>query len=603
MRRMIAVSVVVAAAATIVSLALLERRPAGPQYTFLICLDAVRPDHMSCYGYAVKTTPRIDELAAQGTVFEDAISQAPWTTPSIATILSSSFPCQHGARRGGGAGIPYGGLASNFIETLGSLGYETALFTGGIAIKEKVPGADLTDGALKWLRNNLDKQCFIVIHDYETHSPYIATPDCIAALDPGYEGPYKLSFGNLDLLKKARVGRLGDAVNLTAADTKHIKALYDCQIRRADAAIGALVDSLLAWNRLKRSMIVVFADHGEEFLEHGSIDHGQTVYEESIKVPLIIYCPSVAPKPERVRDQVGLIDIAPTIFDILGIQKPATFEGVSLAPFMSSRFTASPGTTRPCGLPVECLVAESIARRSEKKALRRPPWKLIFDPFFGAVELYDLSKDPHETMNVIDANPEVASRLTETLLVMQKYYPGGWCMAWRGDNGRRVKGEVAVDGSLVEAVAHNFFPEIDVRTDTLATTEDWKTARFATTSGDQWKGIEVRMAEPADATINLTRGDSAPLRANSLRAVIGKSGKRSQFPIPLSPDRARIERGDLRDLFLRQDSVPGSTTLEGPPGEDWNCVIYWLEPGSEPAAKAAKDKELRKQLKAIGYIE
>ena len=590
MRRFALVTIAAVAILGILSLVLVKGRRPIPQYVFLICLDAVRPDHLSCYGYTRNTTPGIDRLADKGVLFEDAVSQAPWTTASIVTIMSSTFPCQHGARRTEGSRVPYQGLTGDFISTLGSLGYQTALFTGGIAIKDKVPARELTEAAWKWLKENRDRKCCVVIHDYETHSPYVATPDCVEALDPGYQGPFKYRFGDLDLLKKARVGRLEDVLKLTPSDLRHIEALYDCQIVRSDAAVGAFLDSLGAWGCLERSMVILFSDHGEEFLEHGSIDHGQTVYDESIRVPLIVYCPALTTKAERIDSQVGLIDLAPTIFDALGIEKPATFEGVSFAPLISARFKRSGETARPCGLPADCLVAESIARRSEKKALRCPPWKLIFDPFFGAVELYNLADDPHEGRNIIDANPEVTSRLTQTLLVMEKYYPGGWCIAWRAEGGK-VRGRVTVDTSMIEAAAHSFFPDIDPETDSLVTSADWKTVRFSTAGGAAWRGLEVRMAERANATFALKTTGRDAQRPAGLQAAIGATGETSGFPFTLSPDRARVERKDLRDLFKRADV------------EAWNYLVFWLEPGSEPAAKAQKDKELRRQLKAIGYLE
>ncbi|HVP56463.1 MAG TPA: sulfatase [bacterium] len=603
MRKAIATAAaIVAVVAALISLA--ARKPAPPQYVFMLCFDATRPDHLSCYGYSVKTTPRLDQLAAHGVVFDDAVSQAPWTTPSVATIMSSSFPCQHGARRSEGSRVPYTGLATNFIESLGPQGWQTGLFTGGLAIDQKIPSADLTRGVLTWLKENKDKRCFAVIHNYGTHSPYVADAECIEALDPGYRGRFRLSFGDFDVLKQARVGRLGEVLHLTDADLKHVKALYDCQIMSADAALGTLVDSLKTWGLLKRSMIIVFADHGEEFLEHGSIDHGQTVYEETIRVPLVIYCPSLVSRAKRIPEQVGLIDLAPTILDILGYPKPAEFEGRSLAPLFSSHFKASPDSIRPCGLPYRYLVAESIARRSEKKALRCPPWKLIFDPVFGGVELYDISKDPHETNNLIDTRPEVAARLTHTLLVLEKYYPGGWCIAWRGPASGAVSGKVEVDSSLVESLAHNFYPELDTRTDSLTTSGDWRQTRFLTGAADGWKAVEIRMADRACGTINLKAkgATGAPSQAPSLLTTLGKGTSLWPFPIKICPDSARVDRSNLHDLFRSLDLATGAPG--GSSGRaSWQCVVYWLEPGSEPTAKVAKDRELRKQLKAIGYIE
>ena len=593
MRRVFAILIAVAAAAAIAVVAVKGHRQA-PQYVFLICLDAVRPDHLGCYGYGADTSPSIDALAGEGFLFEDAVSQAPWTTPSIATVLTSTFPSQHGARRTEGSRVPYSGVPSSFIETLRNLGYQTALFTGGIAIKDKVPGSELVSSALRWLRENMGNRCCVVIHDYETHSPYIGTPACIEALDPGYSGPFKLRFGEMEVLRRARVGRLGEVLNLSEGDIRHIKALYDCQIIEADKAVGSLVDSLAAWDRLDRSMIIVFSDHGEEFLEHGSIDHGQTVYEESIRVPLVIYCPAFGTKPVRIRQQAGLIDLAPTIFDALRIKKPATFEGITLLPLMSGRAGATRETVRPCGIPAGCLVAESIARRSEKKALRCPPWKLIFDPFYGASELYDISTDPGETANLIEVRPDVASRLADTLLVMSKYYPGGWCIAWRGAPDRpggQVEGKISVEADVIEAVPHDFFPGVDTETDSLITAQDWRGVRFFTPLSSGWKGVEIRMEGPSGATVDVRFTKGAASGASRPAVRLGETGTTVELPAIVKPEDARVERANLRDIFLEAERT------------GCECVIFWTEPGSEPTARARRETELRQQLKAIGYVD
>ncbi len=568
----------------VVAAFLLWPRPGTPRYVFLICLDAVRPDHLGCYGYTRATSPRIDQLAGEGALFEDAITQAPWTLPSIATVLSSTFPCQHGARRTEGTRVAYGGVPLNFVETLNSHGFETSLFTGGLTLNGKVPAAELSEAALDWLSERLDRKCFIVIHHYDTHSPYTASPECIERLDPGYQGRFRYRFGDFEMLRQARVGRLAEVIDLSPEDLTHIKALYDCQIMRGDSSIGIIADSLRAWGRLEEAMIIVFADHGEEFLEHGSIDHGQTVHEEILRVPLVIYCPSLITAPRRVERQVGLIDIGPTILDAVGVDKPSYFEGLSLMPLVSDRFDAPGSEKRPCGLPASCLISESIARRSEKKAIRRPPWKLIYDPFFGAGELYDISNDPFEHDNLIEIHPLTVSRLTDTLLTMQRYYPGGWCIAWRDLQGHgAVRGTVRVSGKIIEALGHNIFPEIDRETDLLVVADDWKTVRFTARAGPDWQGIEIRMGGKTDADLAITLGGRLPAST-----AIGYSVTQPEFPLALSPSQAAVERSNLHTLF-------GNPEVE--------CVIYWIAPGTEPTATRKSQAELRQQLKAIGYIE
>jgi hypothetical protein len=570
----------VAAAVAVVAL---RPRPRNPHIVFMICLDAVRPDHLGCYGHPGNTSPRIDALAEDGARFADAVTQAPWTLPSIATVLSSTFPCQHSARRTEGTQIAYKGLAHNFVETLYSMGFQTSLFTGGLTIETKVPPEELSGAALDWLKPRLDERCLVVIHHYYTHGPYTADARSIERLDPGYNGRFKYRFGDFEMLKQARVGRLADVVRLSDRELEHVKDLYDCQIMRADASVGMIVDSLRAWNRLDESMIIVFADHGEEFLEHGSIDHGQTVYEETIKVPLVVYCPAFISKPAVVERQVGLIDLAPTILDALGIQKPSYFEGLSLMPLVSDRFEAPREPRRPCGLPASCLITESIARRNEKKSLRRPPWKLIYDPFFGAAELYNISSDPHERSNLAASRPGKVEELTDSLLVMQKFYPGGWCVAWREPAQGPVRGKVNVQAALLEALAHNFFPEIDVETDSLVVSPDWHTVRFGTPGGTGWQGVEIRMAARGDVELDLTLDGRRPARTR-----VGYSAAETGFPLHVTPAEAAVDRKDLQTLF----SDPAT-----------ECVVFWIEPGSAPTAKTKAQAELRKQLKAIGYIE
>ncbi len=575
-----------------------------PDYIILIFMDAVRPDHLSCYGYDKTTTPHIDKLASGGIVFDQAISQAPWTLPSVATVLTSTFPCQHGAGRVQGRNVALSGKKGTLGEILSSKGYRTCamstakIYTNQLGLRrgfqesfiigkgnplEKVAANTLTEAAIRWLRKNRGKKCFLLIHHYDTHYPYVASAACIEKFDPDYDGRYRLQFGDVSLriLKKARLGKLAEAVNLSAKDIEHIKALYDCEIARTDAAIGRLIDSLDVWGCLEKSMIMVSADHGEEFLEHGSIEHGQTVYDESIRVPLIIYYPKLIKQPVRISDQVGLIDVAPTILDAAGIEVPTYFEGISLLRFIRAKPVSVP-KQRPCGLPVRCLIAESIAHRTERKAIRCPPWKLIFDPFFGAVELYNIKNDPLERENLIKTNRETAHKLTSMLLSsMEQYYPGGWCIAWRDPKERRVRVTLTLSLPATEVVAHNFFPHAGDSPDSLEMSRDKRRIFFMTKGDVDWRGVEVRMASRAKVTIEIGG-------VNQIAASIGETTSSLPTPLIVSPEEAKVERSHLQALFAQSSA-------------QW--IIFWLEPGSQPGATAARQDELRRKLKAIGYID
>jgi hypothetical protein len=569
-------------------------------------MDAVRPDHVSCYGYERNTTPRIDELAGRGAVFDDAIAQAPWTLSSVATLLSSTFPCQHGAKRIEGRNVPLQNTATTIGEILTSEGYLTcAMSTAKIFIPalglsqgfaeyhviggtknilEKVAAPQLTDAAVSWLRKNRDEKCFLVLHHYDPHSVYIAGEECLSRFDPGYEGPFRFRFGSLDILQKAKVGRISEAVDLTDADIHHIKALYDCEILRTDRAIGRLVDSLEAWGSLEETMIFVTADHGEEFLEHGSIEHGQTVYEETIKVPLVLFCPPLVDGPLRVKNQVGLIDVAPTILDALSIERPQHFEGKSLMPFVSSDFGPIDESPRPSGIPAGCLISEAVIHRSEKKALRWPPWKLIFDPFFGATELYHIAEDPGERDNLIETREDIVEGLTDVLLLMEPYYTGGWGVAWRGARGNgRVRGRLTMDQGLLEATSHNFYPDVYPESDSLTISPNRMEVFFSSGMGQSWRGVEARMRSAARTRFDITFNGR-----KRLDVMIGHRLQNVEFPIALEPSSALVARQDLHDLFKNSDA---------------DCIIFWVGPGSHPTATEEKMDELRKKLKTIGYIE
>jgi hypothetical protein len=466
-------------------------------------------------------------------------------------------------------------------------GFQESYIIGGERdVLEKIAAQQLSEAAIAWLRSHRDDRCFLLLHHYDTHYPYKATPACMNRFDPDYNGEYRLRFGDssLRILKKARVGRLAE-IGLTEADIRHIKALYDCEILRTDASIGALVDSLDAWGRLDRAMIIITADHGEEFLEHGSIEHGQTLYDESLRVPLVVFSPSQVDAGSKVSEQVGLIDLGPTILQSEGIGIPESFEGRSLMPLISDRFEAPPDQVRPIGLPYSCYVAESIAHRPEKKALRCPPYKIIFDPFFGTTELYNIEVDPHETHDLSGERPDLAMQMLDVLLTaMEPYYSGGWRIAWRGpDKAAVIEGMVDIPQGLIETVGHNLLPEEDPHVDALVTSYDKKRVAFRSQVDPAWEGVELRMAEPEKASFDIHISGSTKARVQ-----VGHQVRDLTFPVTLDPAEATLGRRDLGRVFAETPA---------------DLVIYWVDPGSQPSALDEQQAELRRKLKAIGYID
>jgi hypothetical protein len=302
-------------------------------------------------------------------------------------------------------------------------------------------------------------------------------------------------------------------------------------------------------------------------------------------VPLVVYGPRVIDRPGRIDRQVGLIDFGPTILGAAGIDIPPEFEGASLLPHLSSRFELPQEQLRPSGLPFSCLVSEAVAHRPEKKAFRCPPWKLIYDPFFGAAELYNLERDPGETENVIEVEAGIASDLTDILLTsLETYYPGGWCVAWRNPRGKgTIRGKIELNSAMIEVVGHHLYPAFDPGLDSLVTSSDRTRLTFRSMLERRWEGVEVRMPSRQRVKIDVEVSGS-----RGLETLVGLNPREITFPVTLNPEEAEVGRDRLHSLF-RQDKA--------------DIVVFWIDPGSQPMARDEKQEELRRKLKAIGYID
>lgn len=360
----------------------------------LISLDTVRADHLHFLGYRRQTTPRLDALAARSAVFTTAVSQSPWTTPSHMSLLTSAYPGEHGAdqpiqvlRRRWNPAVP------TLPMLLGPHGYVTAAFTAGgwmratsgfyrgFDLYDETPSAGATisdvaavrDKALEWLDGHSDRTFFLFVHTYEPHLPY---------LDDHF-------------VREEGVPKTDPVAYRTA--------LYDGDLRRADGLVGAIEDRLEALGLSGSTLLIVTSDHGEDLggrFPEGSPrfhDHGHTLFDELLLVPLVIHAPGRI-APVEVSAQVRLIDVAPTVLDYLGLPAPATFRGRSLRPLIEGR----PDPPRPA-------YSEATTYGSERESLRANGYKyihrrgygsLVFDPLDGLVEplhrLFDLAADPGE---------------------------------------------------------------------------------------------------------------------------------------------------------------------------------------------------------------
>jgi arylsulfatase A-like enzyme len=373
----------------------------------IVAVDSLRPDHLGCYGYPRPTSPQLDSLAAGGVLFERVIGQASWTTPSFGTILTGLYPSQHGA-------LALNNMLRPTVPTLAALlearGYATAGIVNApalspdygfargfdsydIAEPESRDARETSRLALAWLDRNPGGPFFLFLHYFDAHLPYAPQPGYDRFGDPGYEGAVGDRF-DPDLLAPDRETLLASMVTWSAADWDRVKSLYDGEIRSTDQAIGMLLRGLKARGLGRNTLIVFLSDHGQEFFEHGAYGHGHSLYGEVLRVPLVISLEGRLPQGVRVGSQVRLVDVVPTVLDVLGYEGPPDLEGVSLVPCAMGKALPLAGETSV--LPRDVAFAEGVRLGGERKALTTATAKIIHDVASGRTLAFGLADDPGE---------------------------------------------------------------------------------------------------------------------------------------------------------------------------------------------------------------
>jgi arylsulfatase A-like enzyme len=355
---------------------------------------------MSLYGYARETTPELERLAAEGVVFDQAVSHVPQTLPSVATLLTSTLPAEHGVRVNGLFRLP--DSASTLAEVLRDAGWLGAAFVSGFPLdarfgtdqgfdrydadfRDSILTRTRTEGpafqglrhrdfeqradeatakALAWLdARDPGRPFFLLVHYFDPHHPYAPPPERSAGLD-GYDG--ELAF--------------------------------------TDGEIGHLVQRLRAMQLLDRTLVVVVGDHGE-LLDPArpKARHAGQLEDAVLRVPLLVRAPGAMPRGLRVEEQVALLDVAPTILDLLGVPAPEGFRGRSLAPAIRGERSIATAV-----VPFETLYWKLEEEKGiVRRGVRTEPWKYVLNLHElagGRVsqreELYDLARDPDERTNL-----------------------------------------------------------------------------------------------------------------------------------------------------------------------------------------------------------
>lgn len=404
----------------------------------LVSFDALQAAHVSCLGYAIKTTPTIDGFIKEGFLFKSAYAQSSWTVPSTMSYFTSLYPSQHRVINKYSTYTKDEKVLSNLkklspdVVTLAQVfkdnGYVTGGFTGDAGVGAvfgfaqgfdeyfegpKFAGMDTSiPAALEWLKKNHTKKFFMFLHGYDVHGQYDPPGGFTRVfVVPPYKGALKGGKEEQAVIREE--GLQKGPVPLTSEDVRFWRALYDEKIRDVDERFRVFIEELKKMGALDKTIIVLFSDHGTEFYEHKRFDHGLSLYEELIHVPLIIWFPK-AKSNVAVSDQVRAIDVMPTLLDLVGAETPEKakkqMQGVSLIPLMQGKH-----------MDLTAYSETDYRFYAHKRSIRTPEGlKFIYSMDTETRELYDLKKDPGETDNLIEKEKRPAYELEQKLFAWLK---------------------------------------------------------------------------------------------------------------------------------------------------------------------------------------
>ncbi len=405
----------------------------------LFLIDTLRADRLSVYGYDKPTAPNMEALAAQGVVFQQASAPAPWTLPSVTSLLLSAPPCEHKVL------IDYDQIALSaepLAARLKKAGYKTASFIGNpfagpMTGLEK--GYDvcqierrLVNGELiaPWLSSVAQLPFFLYIHNTEPHNPYRSEERFVSELGEisqdtreRVEHSYRLyrRLTRVDFDDKQTPGTIDNTakqdelMNRLQALRPQIDVLYDAAVLQSDENLGSVIRELEKDGTWDETLFILVSDHGEELGDHGGWLHDQSAYEELIRVPLIIRFPHDEFAGRRVNEPVSLLDVVPTIMDYL--RRPtlaANCRGQSLMPLIEGEATSDDMRVTAGRHNKKKYYRPYKERRGDVNlVVRRGKWKGIWNAEMDSVELYDLQSDPQETTNVSTENEALAKTMRD----------------------------------------------------------------------------------------------------------------------------------------------------------------------------------------------
>ena len=505
-----------------------------PRNVVLVSIDTLRADHLRPYGYADGRTPHIDALAARGVLFEDVTSVAPLTAPSHTTLLTGLYPPQHGVRSNGLYALDP--ARTTLAEVLAGRGLATGAVVGGFPLDRRFglaqgfdsyddllppappdaeaerPASAVADSAIHFLEEHAGAgPFFLFVHFYDPHADYHPPPE-FAGLPP-----------------------------------------YDGEVAYVDRELGRILDALAARGVRAETAVIVVSDHGESLGEHGEQTHAVFVYQSTVHVPLIVDFPPLreAGAAARVTEPVSIVDVTPTILDMLGAPPMPGAAGTSLVPLWSG--AESPD--RP--IYFESLLPQVEFGWAALTGVRRGSLKYIEAP---RPELFDVTADPTEQHDLWNREPRGAALRSELVALAGRLWPGGAVDTRRVmDAEERAKletlGYLGTGGASTDptAVAADPKDRIGVLTRMVQGLGSFKDGRYAESEGHYRTALE---SDPDNAVLmkNLAKAVAAQDRLADADAILTRAVAAAAGPL----------RGDVlalkAELALRAGRLEDATT-------------------------------------------
>ncbi len=428
----------------------------APKVVLFILTDTLRRDRLDAYGHERATAPTLARLAAEGTLFSDAVAQGTWTKVSLPSMMTSRYVSSTGVKEfedrlpsaavtlaevyreagyatAGWASIPFAGRGNNLHQ-----GYEE-LHERAFELGSSKTARGFVDRLLPWLERHREVPAFVFLHVLDPHNPYRPeSPYDTKWADPAGEDAHRRIQAAVQPhvahpMRKMLVLPWRDELAAAGVDAEAFVGreldFYDGSIRAMDAELGRVFERLRELGLDRETLTVVASDHGEEFLDHGRMFHGHSVYAELTQVPMLFRYPGVVPAGARIEETVQLIDLMPTLLELSGLPLPEGAQGQSAVTLLAR---AAGGPERLDGdgrrWQPRPAISEKPAARSpfvpppretESTAIVFDGWKLIHNserPVDAPeYELYDHLRDPHDRHDVADRHPDVVERLAGLL--------------------------------------------------------------------------------------------------------------------------------------------------------------------------------------------